>query len=217
MSTAKLATERSYSNTWAGYGLALPLVAALALGLAACGGAQPATGGTGAGGAGGDGAAATGGGGAFAHGGAGGEGGEPSGGAGGAVGGAGGAGGAGGVGGGAHGGAGAEAPTCVQARENALGPIDSVSTGEVLELDPEGSSTVLFVDATAGGFGQSAQHPWVYLDLDAGAKVQLTDVTMDSDSTWDLALKRPVLRTNSGHGGYAGQAARTACRRASTA
>lgn len=204
MSERRKANERSVKNRLR-YASAWMAPLALVALLGACDGSRPA-------GTGGVGAAPTGG--AGGAGGAGGEGGSALGGAGGgggvgggAAGGAGAQGGAGlgGAGGGGQGGTGgAPPPTCQQARENALGPIDSVSTGDVLELEPEGSSTVLFVDATAGGFGQSAQHPWVYLDLDTGSKVALTDVTMDADTTWDLALKRPVLRTNSGHGGYAG-------------
>ena len=41
----------------------------------------------------------------------------------------------------------------------------------------------------------------MYLDLTAGARVDLSDGAAASATSWDLALKRPVLFTNGGSGG----------------
>jgi hypothetical protein len=124
--------------------------------------------------------------------------------AGGGEGGAGAGGGEGGAGGGGEGGAGGAAPVCTQAREDALGPIDAVSEGEVSILEDEPETTV-FVDASAGGIQDQATNPWIYVDLDAVARAEVTDVTADASDAWDLALKRPILRVNGGDGGLAGQ------------
>lgn len=95
-------------------------------------------------------------------------------------------------------------PTCTQAREDALGPIDQVSEADVAVLDDAGGVVTLFIDASAGGISEQANNPWIYVDLAARARADVTDVTADADASWDLALKRPVLRSNSGDGGYAG-------------
>src|SRR5262249_17813204 len=54
---------------------------------------------------------------------------------------------------------------------------------------------------SAGGLGPDAMNPRVYLDLAAGARVAVTDRSAGASTAWDLALKRPVLFTNSGDGG----------------
>ena len=95
-------------------------------------------------------------------------------------------------------------PTCTQAREDALGPIDMVSSGDALTLENAGGVATLFIDASAGGIQNQAINPWIYVDFEGLARVDVTDVTADADTTWDLAIKRPILRTNSGDGGYAG-------------
>lgn len=108
----------------------------------------------------------------------------------------------GGMGGG--GGEGGAPDTCLAAREEALAPIDQISTGAVTLLEEEGDTATLFVDASAGGVAMQAQNPWIYLDLGARARVDVTDVSMDTSTEWDLAIKRPILRNNSADGGYAG-------------
>lgn len=182
------------------------MVAALMVIAAAIGGCGDDDGGTGGGGDGGSGAttttsgtdattSSTGDATSTSTSGGGGEGGQ--GGEGGA--GAGGDGGAPGAGGG-----GGEAPVCTQARADALGPVDTVSEGEVTLLGGEPETTV-FVDASAGGIQNAATNPWIYLDLDAVARVDVTDVSADDDTSWDLAIKRPILRVNGGDGGLAGE------------
>lgn len=79
-----------------------------------------------------------------------------------------------------------------------------MSTGDVLTLENTGGVATLFIDASAGGVQNQANNPWIYVDFATLARVEVTDVTADADTTWDLAIKRPILRTNSGDGGYAG-------------
>jgi hypothetical protein len=80
-------------------------------------------------------------------------------------------------------------------------PVDTVSTGVV-----EATGNAATVDATAGGSPNAADNPFVYLKFtaDSVAKVEITDVDSYTDATWDLAIKRYVLRVNGGDSGTAG-------------
>lgn len=94
---------------------------------------------------------------------------------------------------------------CTQARLDALGPIDEVTDGVVSVLSDTGGVATLFVDATAGGINQQANNPWVYVSLGGKARVDVTDVSADASTAWDIAFKRPILRANNGDGGPVGQ------------
>ena len=90
---------------------------------------------------------------------------------------------------------------CSKARDDLLLPIDKVSTGAVSVVSESGGVKTIYVDATGGGFGASAKSPRVYVDLAAGARVDVTDKTAPMSADWDLALRRAVLWTNSGDAG----------------
>jgi hypothetical protein len=90
---------------------------------------------------------------------------------------------------------------CTSAREKLLTPVASVSTGEVTVLSETGGVKTLFVDATAGGPPGAATNPRVYLALETGSRVALTDIAAATSTAWDLAIKRPVLFANAGDGG----------------
>jgi heme-binding HmuY-like protein len=94
--------------------------------------------------------------------------------------------------------------TCSAARAQLLGSIDSVSTGAVDIITTSGATRTLFVDASAGGINGESSHPWIFVNLGSGTEVNVTDKTSVSSAAWDLALKRPIIYTNSGDGG-AGQ------------
>ena len=74
-------------------------------------------------------------------------------------------------------------------------PSESVKTTE-----NNGVFTVT-IDATAGGRTEAKDNPFVYLDLDQGKQVDLTDLAALDDNTWELAFKRFAIRTNSGDSG----------------
>lgn len=100
----------------------------------------------------------------------------------------------------------ADAPSggaqCTKARDDLLGPIGKVSTGEVSVISDTNGTKTIYVDASAGGLGQAAlTNPRVYIDLAAGAKVDVTDKAAPESTAWDLALKRDVIFTNSGDAG----------------
>lgn len=96
----------------------------------------------------------------------------------------------------------AHAPTtCVAAREQLMSPIDKVSTGEVITLSNADGVRTIFVDASAGGVQAQASNPRVYINLETGTRVDTTDIAALSRLDWDLAVKRPILFTNSGDAG----------------
>jgi hypothetical protein len=84
-------------------------------------------------------------------------------------------------------------------------PIDAVSAGTVRST-PAGDRTTTSIDASAGGFGASANEPYVYIAFDGANadKVAITDVQSYADGGWDLALKRHVIRANGGDSGPGG-------------
>lgn len=94
--------------------------------------------------------------------------------------------------------------SCSAAEETLLKPLATVSTAEVTVLSDTAGTKTLFVDASAGGPQGAATNPRVYLDLAAGARVDVSDKAAKTATSWDLAVERPILFTNSGHGG-AGQ------------
>ena len=67
----------------------------------------------------------------------------------------------------------------------------------------EASDWVTYVDATAGGFMNAADNPWIYIRFTAeGAeKVEITDNESLESMDWHLAAHRYKLRLNSGSGG----------------
>jgi hypothetical protein len=99
--------------------------------------------------------------------------------------------------------AGIDAPLnmCSAAIDMILMPIDKVSKGSVSILATSGSVRTVYVDASAGGFGNDGSNPYIYLDLETATQVDVTDKQAQTSTAWDLAVKRPVLFTNDGDGG----------------
>lgn len=92
-------------------------------------------------------------------------------------------------------------PSCSAALNALLKPVASVSSGVVTNLGTVDGVTTLHIDATAGGSQAAAQNPRIYINLATKAAVAVTDETAPAATTWDLALKRPILFTNSGEAG----------------
>lgn len=57
------------------------------------------------------------------------------------------------------------------------------------------------VDASAGGRRNAPSNPFVYLDLETGSQVSITDIESFENADWDLAFRRIAIRTNSGDSG----------------
>ena len=98
---------------------------------------------------------------------------------------------------------------CSAALRQAITLVDKVTPGTVTLLSDTAGEKLIYVDASTGGIGGQDIQPWVYLSLRTGMRVDLTDLQALSSTAWDLALKRSVLRSNSGDSGPgAGGAAR---------
>ena len=95
----------------------------------------------------------------------------------------------------------ADGALCVEAREQLLHPIDLVSTGDVTVLAESAGVRTLYVDATTGGTQAANTNPRVYLNLETTTRIAVTDKSAAFSADWDLAIKRPILFTNSGDGG----------------
>lgn len=91
-------------------------------------------------------------------------------------------------------------PACPAEREKTIGPVDKVSDGAVTVLSDMNGVKTLYIDASAGGVMEQANFPWIYVNLATASRVDITDAQADTSLDWDLALKRPVIRTNSGLG-----------------
>ncbi|CAN0514633.1 unnamed protein product [Laminaria digitata] len=53
------------------------------------------------------------------------------------------------------------------------------------------------IDAAAGGAAVASDSSFLYVDLDTGAVLELSDAAAYTDSAWDIALKRTEVRINS--------------------
>jgi hypothetical protein len=79
---------------------------------------------------------------------------------------------------------------------------DKVSEGAVTTTR-DGDDFLTVVDATAGGFGQSDNNPWVYVKFRANGatRVDIDDETALESVDWDMSLRRFIVRLNGGDSG----------------
>jgi hypothetical protein len=83
---------------------------------------------------------------------------------------------------------------------NSYRPIPMVSTG-VVTITASGAVMTATIDATAGGTANSADRPYIYVDLKTGTRVDVDDLAARSSSAWDIMLKRSSMRSNGGDSG----------------
>jgi hypothetical protein len=89
---------------------------------------------------------------------------------------------------------------CDTVTSEIVGRVDAVTTGAVV-LESQAQPRILYVDAVAGGFQFATSNPYVYVNLELGARVDETDVSAVSSTSWDLAFKRFSILTNGGDSG----------------
>lgn len=79
---------------------------------------------------------------------------------------------------------------------------DKVADAEVTTTT-DGNDFVTAVEASAGGFGEEANNPWVYVKFTpTGAqRVDIDDETALDSLDWDIAARRFILRLNGGTSG----------------
>ena len=77
-----------------------------------------------------------------------------------------------------------------------------VSDGSVTTTT-DGDDFVTVVDATAGGYNQAANNPWVYIRFDAegATRVDISDEDSLESAEWHMGLRRYLVRLNSGDAG----------------
>lgn len=79
---------------------------------------------------------------------------------------------------------------------------NKTSNGDVVTVD-DGEDELTSVDASAGGFNNSDRNAWTYVKFNGKTldKLDLDDESALESMDWDLALKRYVIRVNSGSSG----------------
>lgn len=89
---------------------------------------------------------------------------------------------------------------CESEWREAISPQSSPS-GAAVTTTAAGDVHTTLIDASAGGMTEAHLHPFVYLSLQSGARVDLDDLTAKDDLSWDLAFRRTVIRVNGGDSG----------------
>jgi hypothetical protein len=79
-------------------------------------------------------------------------------------------------------------------------PIPMRSTGAVATT-LAGAVTTATIDATAGGTAAAPDNPYLYLDLIAGARVEVSDLEAATSIAWHVAIKRASVKLNGGDSG----------------
>jgi hypothetical protein len=92
-------------------------------------------------------------------------------------------------------------PMCTAVVEQLLKPVDMVSTGMVSVISDMNGVKTIYVDASAGGIPNMDANPRVYVNLETGTRVDVSDVGARTSTAWDLAIKRVYFFTNGGDGG----------------
>lgn len=79
---------------------------------------------------------------------------------------------------------------------------EEVSEGEVTTT-ADGEDFVTYVDASAGGYNDATNNPWVYLKFtEAGAeRVDIDDESSLTSMDWDMSVRRFIVRLNGGSSG----------------
>ena len=80
---------------------------------------------------------------------------------------------------------------------------DKVADDADVLTEVDGEDFVTTVDATAGGYGNETQNPWVYVKFttDGAVRVDIDDETALESMDWDMALRRFIIRLNGGDSG----------------
>lgn len=79
---------------------------------------------------------------------------------------------------------------------------EEVSEGLISE-EVDGADFVTSIDATAGGYQNASNNPWIYIKFtNSGAeKVEISDEDALESMDWDMSLRRFIIRLNGGSSG----------------
>ena len=94
-------------------------------------------------------------------------------------------------------------PNCVDSLILDLSLHDDKVSYATVSSSQDGEDWISGVDASAGGFQESANNPWVYVRFtDEGLeRVDIDDETALESMDWDMALRRFIIRLNGGDSG----------------
>ncbi len=94
----------------------------------------------------------------------------------------------------------AKEPSCVDAMILDLSLHDDETSDGDVTTEVDGADFVTRVDATAGGYSQASNNPWVYVRFTpTGAeRVDIDDESALGSMDWHISARRFILRTNSG-------------------
>ena len=94
-------------------------------------------------------------------------------------------------------------PSCVDSLILDLSLHDDMVSSATVSSSQDGSDWISGVDASAGGYQNAANNPWVYVRFtdDGLERVDIDDETALESMDWDMALRRFIIRLNGGDSG----------------
>lgn len=94
-------------------------------------------------------------------------------------------------------------PECIDELISDLGLQDDAVSEGAVTTTTEGDDFVTEVDASAGGYDNASKNPWVYFHFssDGGAKIEIDDEASLDDLSWDIGMRRYLVRSNGGDSG----------------
>ena len=94
-------------------------------------------------------------------------------------------------------------PSCIDSLILDLSLHDDLVSSATVSSSQDGSDWLSGVDASAGGYQEAANNPWVYVRFtDEGLeRVDIDDETALESMDWDMALRRFIIRLNGGNSG----------------
>ncbi len=95
------------------------------------------------------------------------------------------------------------APSCIDDMILDLSLHDDKTNNGAVTTEADGDDFVTTVDANAGGSSNASNRAWVYFrfDADGTAKVETDDESALESSEWHVAMRRFIVRLNSGDSG----------------
>jgi hypothetical protein len=98
---------------------------------------------------------------------------------------------------------GAEPDSCAQERRMDLSLGTEAWDGDAPWTEADGSAWISTVDASSGGAVDTLEEPWLYLRIEdeSWSALGLGDLAAEESLEWDLALRRNLIRMNSGSSG----------------
>jgi hypothetical protein len=94
-------------------------------------------------------------------------------------------------------------PSCIDGLILDLSLHDDMISDATVSSSQDGDDWISGVDASAGGYQNATENPWVYVRFtdDGLERVELDDESALESMDWDMALRRFIIRLNGGDSG----------------